>query len=686
MLRNNGFVRAVLLLFLLFIVAVSAGCQRASRTPVGAEQSAWVLTVRHSDVYRLPATWLSKGASSGTLRLGDHTLPVWRAENGSISTAFFYAPVTATRQSTIGALFWRAAPAAHPFSPRPLRFIDGHTSQTNTLNTLWREEDRLYKPKADQSVPWFWTELEAPARWLDGITLPSGAQPCTLTLQLWGMTAMAANPDHHLRVFWDDDALADARWDGAGMRVLRFALSRAAAGGCHTILLQAPGDSGAPADVVFLDRWGVTYRRDLDVRQAAVTWQADAKAARLHVSSGRPLWLLDITSSLAPVAYGPAVPGSSWVTLATTPRHRYWAGTVAQMPFPAARHPLKTLSTAALADLAAADEVVIGANSYLDTARPLLALRREQGLTVATLTPRQLFDGWGRGVPGLDAWRNFVAWREAHGTPLRFLLLLGDANAAPWDSDSDALTTIVPTAFVRTTFLGETPSDAALVASASLPVAVGRMPVRSVAEVKAIVAKTIAYEKSTQPRRQLLLSDASPEFAPFADAIAAFWERQDGPVVRFRADVSSARPNLLETLVAGPAWLHYVGHGSPLLWSQQKVLTADDAGHWHDPALVCAWTCLNGYFILPERRSLAERWLLVPQGGAVAIIAPAGEGGTDQERLFAAAFYRALLTNDRLGAALAAARAAPGQQEMGLQYLLFGDPALRINWARMAGR
>ena len=135
---------------------------------------------------------------------------------------------------------------------------------------------------------------------------------------------------------------------------------------------------------------------------------------------------------------------------------------------------------------------------------------------------------------------------------------------------------------------------------------------------------------------------------------------------------------MLAALQAGPAWLHYVGHGSPLLWSQSQVLSVADAAAWDDPAIVFAWTCLSGYFILADDRSLAEQWLLASDGGAVAVIAPTVGDVTANQQPFADAVYRALPELGTLGAALARVRGHWPQQEIVWQYHLFGDPALTI--------
>jgi hypothetical protein len=346
------------------------------------------------------------------------------------------------------------------------------------------------------------------------------------------------------------------------------------------------------------------------------------------------------------------------------------------MPLPPAQRPRQTPTEAERQALAAADYLVVGDETFLAAAQPLLDYRQSMGLHVATLTPLQLFDTWGEGVPGVTAWRNFMDWRRAQGQLPTYLLLLGDASATPWTGDEKTLAQRLPTAFVHTTYIGEAPSDAALLGEDAGAVAVGRIPARSVAEVEAAVQKTLAYEQSAKTRRHLILNDNETEFEAFAADIAAVWQQAGDDVQRFDTDAPSARDDLLSALQAGPAWLHYVGHGSPLLWAQERVLSAADATAWDDPALVFAWTCLSGYFILPDERSLAEQWLLAPQGGAVAVIAPTGEDVTPNQQPFADAVYRALLEADTLGAALTHTRAHWPQQEIIWQYHLFGDPAL----------
>lgn len=659
----------------LWLIAWLLVACRPSSPPSGSVSGGdLVFTFAQAGVYRL-----SPERAPAALQDGEQSVPLWQAQTLDGPLTFFYAPVTATRSSSLDALFYKPRTPTVLVSPAPLTPLSAPNAQTTTTASLWWEQDLLYQSRAELPLPWLWARLIAPTSWQNEITLPTTASvPFTLTVRVWGQTAMPVDPDHHLQILWDGEVVGDESWEGAGVHTLTIPLV-AGASGHHTLTLVAPGDTGATAEVLFLDGWGIAYQRPLDLRAEPVSWLATAPAAWIQVSAGEPIWLLDITDPLAPVAFGPAQTDASAITLATQPGHHYWAGTAAQMPVPPRQRPSGHLSPTELRTLATADEVIVGAKAFLQAAHPLVAYRQSTGLSVATLTPTQLIDHWGRGVPDASALPQFLAWRRGQGQLPSYVLLLGDAELAPWQGDTTILAERIPTAFVATPYIGETPSDVALLGDAAGDVGLGRIPAHSPDEVAAVVKKILAYEQSDKSRRHLILNDDDAEFTAFAVAIADFWQQQGDTVRHFTVAMPSARTALLDALQQGPAWLHYVGHGSPLLWSKAQILTAADASRWQTPSFVFAWTCLSGYFILSDKQSLAEQWLLAPQGGAIAVIAPTGEDVTPRQQQFADTFYRLLASSDTLGLALARTRAELGPDEIVWQYQLFGDPALRMD-------
>ena len=165
---------------------------------------------------------------------------------------------------------------------------------------------------------------------------------------------------------------------------------------------------------------------------------------------------------------------------------------------------------------------------------PLVALRRSQGLTVAEVDVRDIYDEWSAGVTDPRAIRDFVDYAFHHwrSPAPRFLLLVGDAS---WDGKNDQPSGASPDWAFRLSDRAEFIQNGStsyrsdqLAASRNLvptwgygsaeghaagdnifvavdgedefpDLAVGRFPVVEPQEVEAIVAKIVAYESSPEP-------------------------------------------------------------------------------------------------------------------------------------------------------------------------------------------
>ena len=109
--------------------------------------------------------------------------------------------------------------------------------------------------------------------------------------------------------------------------------------------------------------------------------------------------------------------------------------------------------------------------------------------------------------------------------------------------------------------------------------------------------------------------------------------------------------------------------------------------------IVVTMTCLTGLFTHPEVNSLAEALLWQPQGGAVAVLAPTSLTLASDQSQLRSALAEALVDrrHGTLGSAVLAAWQAvpldsPGTRDVVATFLLFGDPALRLEVRRISGR
>ena len=129
--------------------------------------------------------------------------------------------------------------------------------------------------------------------------------------------------------------------------------------------------------------------------------------------------------------------------------------------------------------------------------------------------------------------------------------------------------------------------------------------------------------------------------------------------------------------------------GRTQYWASERLLTVAEVAGLNNGSrlpVIMSFNCLDGWFVDPKPsfQALAEVQQRHPGGGAIAAIAPTGEGITSDQQ----AFRRILMTvmfkeNVReIGKALDLAKRRYADQG-GARYLietmtLFGDPALRL--------
>ncbi len=633
---------------LLLLTACQATPQPASPAPHG-----WTVGVPATGVYWLPASWwhaqgVTSGTDTPTLQPGG--LAKWiDAPQGRGALLFAPAPSGYTLM---------VAPQA---SPTPV-LTDGASSspQTSTLATARLERDLVYRSTAPVSPPWLWASLIAPASLTVTIPLTEALPaPLTITVHLWGQSQMPQSPDHHIELRWNGASISDHSWDGNQPESWQVVVPSASAG-VNRLTLVAPGDTGAPVDVTWLDRIDITWTQALRYHQGWGTWRVNGSPQVCWEQvppQARVVWAEgDLVYDGGSVAAGRAC--------FAQPEHgRGWIGVPWEAPAPTFIRPREVLTDSV------ADFVIVAPREFQAALTPLVSARAAEGLTVRVITPESVYDTFGDGLPDGAAIRRMVrAWR---GAGLRYLLLVGDASA-----DSRAMrypAPVVPTAWVRTSIVGWTASDERLAEDEDdVPqVAVGRFPADAVADVKAMVAKTLAWKPTS---RLLLLTDDESDFASLADSLAPIL----APQARLDAGDAEARYKVLAWLKASPGLLIYAGHGSLPLLADEKLLTGQDAGAWNGPTVVALWTCLSATFTHPAQDGLGELWLRAPRG-VVALVGPTGETSTSEQRAMALAFQQSLAGGERLGEAVLAGWQAATSDDARRSFLLLGDPTLPLS-------
>jgi hypothetical protein len=321
---------------------------------------------------------------------------------------------------------------------------------------------------------------------------------------------------------------------------------------------------------------------------------------------------------------------------------------------------------------------------------PLLDQRRSQGYQPQTVDVQAIYDAWSDGQVDPRAIRSFLRYaRATWATPPVAVVLVGDGTADPLDyigrhnvnyippylADVDPwlVETACETCYAQLD--GESPLDDLLP-----DLALGRLPVKSPAELAALVAKIVGYERGPvapdwQSRAVFVADnyreatgqpDGAGDFAGMADLMAGalppgiqshklyYDPSPNRPDESWREpDAVRAHQRTIGLLNQGAALVTYLGHSSQFQWASTDLAAqppyllgmfdADLLSNTSQLAIVRELTCLTAAFQTPafSGTSIDERLLLQP-GGAVAVWGPTGLGVAHGHDALARGFDQAL--------------------------------------------
>lgn len=389
--------------------------------------------------------------------------------------------------------------------------------------------------------------------------------------------------------------------------------------------------------------------------------------------------VLDVTDPDAPVrlatvdasgAASVAAPGNDLRRLVA-----YLPGDAAAPDSVTANHPSRWHSAEG------ADLVVIGPSMLFPAVQPLVERRTSEGLKVALVDVEDVQDEFAAGEKSAEAIREFLTSAlQAWYTPPRFVLVLGSATYDPRDYlglGGD----LVPSGIVQTEAL-EAASDSWFLAPGADAVSIGRLPVRTLEETRAVVSKILRRRESDRRSPVLLVSDmlGTSDFPEMtADLRSDLPDTQATLLLRGSQPDDVLHQQFLDAARAGAALINYAGHASETFWAG-NLHTVDDV-----PALsgggTSLWihmTCMTGFFQDPRRQSLAVATLLAPDGGAWGAWGSTAMTYPSEHPALNRALVRSLLVDGlTLGEATRAALAGVSDPDLQATFVLLGDPSAR---------
>jgi len=497
--------------------------------------------------------------------------------------------------------------------------------------------------------------------------------------------------EHRVRVTLNGEELGSAGFGGQARKTIRIPLpgSLLREGENLVTLASTAGDT----DMSLLDSLALTYGRRLRAEADELRFPVGARHPVTVVGFSKPdVRVLDVTDAARPALVIPRrmrrADGYA-IKLGPSPNSRRllaMSGAKLKHPRAIVRDRPSSWHKARGADL-----VLIGPASLLEATKPLQQVRERQGLKVVALDVQDLYDEFAFGAHGPEAIKSFLARAREHWQPApRFVLLVGDASNDPRNYSGRGAFDLVPTKLVDTAIM-EAPSDDWLAdfdGDGAAELALGRLPVRSVAQTEKLVAKIIRYETQAgdASNTALVVSDDASDwdFQGMSTAVTpAFPAGFSIERINQKGSPSDAalRTRIVAALNRGPGFVTYYGHGSVTRWS--GFFTSAESRVLQNTSLSVFFlmTCLNGYFVEPGLESMAEA-LLLADNGAVSVWASGGETlpleyGDVSRFVLANAFSPSPWT---LGEAIVAAKAKIRDADVRKTWTFFGDPSMKLRY------
>lgn len=494
----------------------------------------------------------------------------------------------------------------------------------------------------------------------------------------------------------------------------------------------------APSNTIngFLDYICVNYTRNLALYGASTNFRGSSYSgnANYKIAAAKPgvkVWRVTTPSEIAEYS-GSYSDGYYTVTAPASHDEEYVVVDV-NANFPAVEV-VGSVPNQNLHSLGQTDMVIIVPSNglFLPQAERLAQMHREaDSLTVAVVTAEQVYNEFSSGTPDATAYRRFIKMfydrAENSDEAPKYLLLMGDAFADnrlitnKKHSQGDLLLCYQSRNSVSTTtsyvledyfsFLDDSEGGDHLKDKADI--AVGRIPAKTLAELTPVVDKIINYADNTeagawQNNIVLLADDGDPtnpnSHMRDAENIASlvtrnfpsfmlrriYWD--DYPVVTLATGNTypAVTEAIKEQLNEGALIVNYSGHGSPNLFSHEMAWKAANMAECSSPRLPLWVTasCDISPFDIGDG-SLGEEAILNPVGAAVAMFTTTRTVYQTHNALINQQFMRNVLSRDAAGRASTigdAVRKAKvtlisGSSDLSenkLQYILLGDPALRL--------
>lgn len=466
-------------------------------------------------------------------------------------------------------------------------------------------------------------------------------------------------------------------------------------------------------DIVLINRFSLEYFDNYMAENDALYFEGDTAGTwefKVDGFSSDLIDVFDLTDPVIPVnIINPSISSSPngfalSAELTIAEEHRYLASVLSNRLLPS-NISIDTSSNWK-SNTQGADYIIISHNDFLDEMQPLVTYRETQDYRVALVDVEDVYDEFNGGVFAPEAIQSFLSyaygnWIEPAPT---FVLLVGDGHYDFKDIYGDQETIYIPPFLADVDpWIGEAPTDNGFVMVSGediLPdMFIGRFPVSDATQAQVMVNKVLYYEQNPP------VGDWNSNLTFYADntdsggdydlesdlAIGIIPPIYTSHKIYYGSDymdATVARNTFISDLNEGRIIAHYAGHAALQKWATEGLFRVSDISSLTNAdkqPFMLTMSCLEGYFAWPAFPSIAETIVRKSGGGAIASFSPTGFGLSQGHRQLDASIMNNLFNRhyNQLGYLTTQAKYdifvnAPSHSYLIHTYMLFGDPALRL--------
>lgn len=561
--------------------------------------------------------------------------------------------------------------------------------------------------------PWYSERLLAAGSAVDSTTnldldyyVPGGNQGATkakLSVNVWGASDLPGNTDHDVDVSFNGVKVSSATFNGMQEETLSSELDNVRENS-NSVKVALPLTSGQAYDLVHLNTVEVSYPRAFVADGAELQFESSHRkfavqgfeSDQISVYRQDSNGIAKITSAISQGNCAEGSPGCAVFFAGSGSSANYFAVTDTALKSP-------DLSLLPLADdiqSGAAEYLIISHPDFIDGPNQAL-----QGLTdklssefssVDLVNVENVYAQFGHHVFGAEAIQSYIRYAaENRGT--KYVLLVGGDIYDYRQFQNENARSFIPSLYAPTDgVVNFAPVDAKYVDldDDNVPdLSIGRLPIRTLAELDILVAKREQYLNRAYTGTALFAADEYDngqqyDFGRDADRIhQEYFQGWDTSKAYVDNGLQAARATVIDKINEGQSLTSFFGHSSTNQWSFSGLFTGNDAAALNNagkPTVVTQWGCWNTYYVDPAEESMGHRFMVEGDRGALAVMGASTLTSANSERELAEIVFAKMTNGLRIGDAILEAKQEyaqtnPEALDVLLGWTLLGMPELVVN-------